>query len=68
VFLSIGYHKHKQSHIFKAEDDEENSCPNEGSHVPQTPEPRYVEILKSTPEHQDLVERKENVYGPIIVK
>jgi hypothetical protein len=76
VFLSIGYacgrygHKYKQSHIklFKAEDDEKDSCHNEGSHaVPQTPGPLYEEVLKSTPEHQDLVELKENVaYGPIV--
>jgi hypothetical protein len=33
-------------------------------------DPLYEEfVLKSTPEHQDLVELKENVaYGPIIVK
>jgi hypothetical protein len=72
VFLSIGYvcgwfsHKHKQSRTSKAEDDENS---NEGSHVPQTPGPLYEELLKSTPEHQDLVELKENVaYGPITIK
>jgi hypothetical protein len=37
--------------------------------LPQTPGPLYEELLRSTPEHQDLVELKENVaYGPIIVK
>jgi hypothetical protein len=75
VFLSIGYacgrygHKHKQSRtsLRKAEDDEENSLPNEGSQLPQTPAPLYEEVLRSTPEHQDLVELKENVaYGPIV--
>jgi hypothetical protein len=75
VFLSIGYacgwfsHKHKQSRTSKAEVNEKNSCPNEGSQQPQTPGPLYEELLRSTPEHQDLVELKENVtYGPIIVK
>jgi membrane protein DedA with SNARE-associated domain len=73
VFLSIGYacgrygHKHKQSRTSKAEDDEKSSCHNEGSHVPQTQGPLYEEVLRSTPEHQDLVELKENVaYGPIV--
>ena len=73
VFLSIGYacgwfsQKHKQSCIKKAAEDDEKS--NEGSQHPQTPGPLYEELLKSTPEHQDLVELKENVaYGPIIVK
>jgi hypothetical protein len=76
VFLSIGYacgwfsHKRKQSRTRKATSDyveennsaEENtSCQNEGSQLPQTPGPQYEEILRSTPEHQDLVELKENV-------
>jgi hypothetical protein len=48
---------------------EENTGPNEGSQLPQTPGPLYEELLRSTPEHQDLVELKENVaYGPIITK
>jgi hypothetical protein len=74
VFLSIGCacgwfsHKHKQSLTRKAEDDsaEENtSRPNEGSQLPQTPGPLYEELLRPTPEHQDMVELKENVaYGP----
>jgi hypothetical protein len=81
VFLSIGYacgrygHKHKQSCTCtsKATSDslvEENtSRHNEGSELPQTPGPLYEELLRSTPEHQDLVELKENVaYGPLIVK
>ena len=74
VFLSIGYacgwfsHKHKQSRTRKAEDDEKN---NEGSQLSQPPGPLYYEEVelqqRSTPEHQDLVELKENVaYGPII--
>jgi hypothetical protein len=60
--------KHKQLHIFKAEDDEKNSCHNERSQLPQIPGPLYEEVLRSTPEHQDqLVELKENVaYGPIV--
>ena len=72
VFLSIGYacgwfsHKHKQSCTSKAED-ENNTGPNEGSQLPPTPGPLYEELLKSAPEHQDLVELKENVaYGPIV--
>jgi hypothetical protein len=73
VFLSIGYacgrygHKHKQSHTSKAEDDS-NRRPKEGSHVPQIPGPLYEELqLKSTSDHQDPVELKENVaYGPIV--
>ena len=47
---------------------EENTCNNDiGSLHPQTPIPLYEELQsKSTPEHQDLVELKENVaYGPI---
>jgi hypothetical protein len=71
VFLSIGCacgwfsHKHKQSRTSTAE--VKNSYHNEGSHVPQTPGPLYEEVLKSTPEYQDLVELKENVaYGPIV--
>ena len=71
VFLSIGYacgwfsQKHKKSCTSKAEGDENN---NEGSQHPQTPGPLYEELQqRSTPEHQDLVELKENVaYGPII--
>ena len=78
VFLTIGYacgwfgHKHKQSHTRKAESDssadENNSRHNEGSHVAQPLGPLYEELQpKSTQEHQDLVELKENVaYGPII--
>ena len=55
VFLSVGY----------ACGYKKNSCHNEGS---QTPGPLYEELQqRSTPEHQDLVELKENVaYGPII--
>ena len=78
VFLSIGYacgwfsNKRKQSHTRKAASDssveENNLCHNEGSQLPQTPGPLYEELQqKSTPEHQDLVELKENVaYGPIV--
>ena len=70
VFLSIGYacgwfsHKHKQSHTRKAEDEKSN----EGSQLPPTPGSLYEELQqRSTPEHQDLVELKENVaYGPIV--
>jgi hypothetical protein len=71
VFLSIGYvcgrygRKHKQSRTSTAEI--KNSRPNEGSQLPQTPGPLYEEVLKSTPDFQDLVELKENVaYGPIM--
>ena len=78
VFLSIGYacgwfsHKHKQSRTRKTASDssaeENNPCHNEGSQLPPTPGPLYEELQqRSTPEHQDLVELKENVaYGPII--
>jgi nitrous oxide reductase accessory protein NosL len=76
VFFSIGYAcgrfglKHKQSRTSKAIPDssaEETTCHSEGSQLPQTPGPLYEELLKSTPEHQDLVELKENVaYGPIV--
>ena len=78
VFLSIGYacgwfsHKHKQPRTSKAASDspiEENNphWNNEGSQLPQTPGPLYEELRSSTPEHQDLVELKENVaYGPIV--
>ena len=70
VFLSIGYacgwfsYKHKQSRTRKAEDEKSN----EGSQLPPTPGPLYEELQqRSTPEHQDLVELKENVaYGPIV--
>ena len=70
VFLSIGYacgwfsHKHKQSCTSKAEDGKSN----EGFQLPPTPGPLYEELQqRSTPEHQDLVELKENVaYGPIM--
>ena len=77
VFLAIGYacgwfgHKHKQSHTSKTtiiiDSAEENTCHVEQSQVPQTPGPLYEELLRSTPEHQDLVELNENVaYGPIV--
>ena len=79
VFLSIGYAcglKHEQSRTSKASDSsvEENNPHQhkEGSQQlhPQTstPGPLYEELQqRSTPEHQDLVELKENVaYGPII--
>ena len=75
VFLSIGYacgHKHKQSCTCKASDSsvEENNPHrhNEGSQLPQTPGPLYEELQqRSTPEHQDPVELKENIaYGPIV--
>ena len=76
VFLSIGFacgwfsHKHKQSRTRKATSGslvEENTGPNEGSQLPPTPGPLYEELLSSAPEHQDLVELKENVaYGPIV--
>ena len=76
VFLSIGYacgwfnHKRKQSRTRKAISDsteEDNSCHNEGSEHSQTPGPLYKELQqKSIPEHQDLLELKENVaYAPI---
>ena len=76
VFLSIGYacgwfsQKHKQSRTRKAASDSSNTGPNEGSQLPPTPGPLYEELQqRSTPEHQDLVELKENVaYRPIIVK
>ena len=75
VFLSIGYacgwfsHKHKQSRTRKATSKENiNTGSNEGSQLQQTPGPLYEELQqRSTPEHQELVELKENVaYGPII--
>ena len=79
VFLSIGYAcgwfslKHKQSHSRKltsnsSADNEENLGHNEGSQLPPAPGPLYVELQqRSTPEHQDLVELKENIaYGPIV--
>ena len=76
VFLSIGYacgHKHKQSCARKLTSYsliEENNLyqHNEGSQLPSTPGPLYEELQqRSTPEHQDLVELKENVaYGPTI--
>ena len=77
VFLSIGYacgwfsQKHNQSRTRKAASEssvEENTGPNEGSQLPPTPGPLYEELQqRSTPEHQDLVELKENVaYGPIV--
>ena len=70
LFLSIGYacgwfsQKHKKSRTSKAEDEKSS----EGSQLPPTPGPLYEELQqRSTPEHQDLVELKENVaYGPII--
>ena len=76
VFLVIGYacgwfgHKHKQSHASKAttiiDSAEENTCHMEQSQVPQTPGPLYEKLLRSTQEHQDLVELNKNVaYGPI---
>jgi hypothetical protein len=80
VFLFIGYacgwfsHKHKKLRTRKATSDssiEENTSYNvmEQSQLQQTAGPLYEELLRSTPEHQDLVELKENVaYGPIIVK
>ena len=78
VFLSTGYacgwfsQKHKQSHTRKTASDlsvDENTGPSEGSQLPPTPGPLYEELQRSTPEHQDLVELKENVaYGPIIIK
>ena len=77
MFLSIGYacgwfsQKHKQSRTRKAAPDssvKENTGPSEGSQLPPTPGPLYEELQqRSTPEHQDLVELKENVaYGPIV--
>ena len=80
VFLSIGYacgwfsHKHKQSRTRKPVSDslvEENTSRDiEGSQLPPIKGPLYEELQpKSTPEHQDLVEMKENVaYGPVAVK
>ena len=76
VFFFIGYaygrfgHKRKQSHASKAtiiiDSAEENTCHMEQFQVPQTPGPLYEELLRSSPEHQDLVELNENVaYGPI---
>ena len=75
AFLVIGYacgwfgHKSKQSHttIATSYSAEKSASHNEQSQLPQTPGPLYEELQpKSTPEHQDLVELKENVaYGPI---
>ena len=74
VFLSIGYacgwfsQKHKQSCTRKATSDSSVEENTEGSQLPPTPGPLYEELQqRSTPEHQDLVELKENVaYGPIV--
>ena len=46
---------------------EKNAGRKEQSQLPQSPGPLYEELqLKSSLEHQDLVELKENVaYGPI---
>ena len=75
VFFFIGYaygwFRHKQSCTSKVTSDpaDKNSCHNEGSQLSQTPGPLYEELLlqvKSTPEHKDLVDLKENVaYGSI---
>ena len=76
VFLSVGYacgrfsHKHKQSHTSKAtttfDSAEENTCHMEQFQVPETPGPLCEELLRSIPEHQDLVVLNKNVaYGPI---
>ena len=75
VFFFVGYacgysrHKQKQSYASKATSDsvEKNSYNYKGSQLPQTPGPLYEELqVKSTPEHDYLVDLKENVaYGPI---
>ena len=75
MFFFVGYvcgwfsHKYEQSHASKAISDpaEKNSHNKEGSQLSQTPGPLYEELqVKSTPEHEHLVELKENVaYGPI---
>ena len=75
VFLSIGYacgwfgHKQKKSHTSKATSDpaEKNAGHNEQPQLAQTPGPLYEELQpKSSLEHEDLVELKDNVaYGPI---
>ena len=76
VFLFIGYacgwfgHKRKQFHISKVTSDpaEKNDtrC-KEQSQLPPNPGPLYEELQpKSSLEHEDLVELKENVaYGSI---
>ena len=76
VFLSVGYAcgLNKQSRTSKAPDSsvEENNPHQHNKESqqlhPQTPGPLYEELQqRSTPEHQDLVELKENVaYGPIV--
>ena len=74
MFLSIGYacgwfsQKHKQSHTRKAASDSSVEENTGGSRLPQTPGPLYEELQqRSTPEHKDLVELKENVaYAPIV--
>ena len=74
VCLFIGYacrfgHKSKQSHTSKVTSDpaEKSACHNERALLSQIQGPLYEELQpKSTPEHQDFVELKENVaYGPI---
>ena len=77
VFFFVGYacgwsrHKHKQSHASRATSDsvEKNSCNYKESQLPQTPGPLCEELqMKSTPEHDQLVDLKENInvaYGPI---
>ena len=78
VFLSVGYvcgwfsHKYKQAcsttRTSNSSAEENTSRDSEGSQ-PQTPGPLYDELSRSTSQHQDLVELKENVaYGPIIMK
>ena len=70
VFLSIGYacgwfsHKYRQACSTTSKSTSNSSADIEGSQLPQIPGPLYK---RSTPEHQDLVELKENVaYGPIM--
>ena len=81
ILSSIGYHKtvlkficslnpkgvNRSSHTSKTML-EENTFHNDiGCLHPQTPGPLFEDLQqKSTPEHHDLVELKENVaYGPI---
>ena len=74
IGYACGWFRHKQSCTSKATSDpaDKNSCHNEGAQLPQSPGPLYEELLsqvKSTSEHEDLVDLIENVaYGPIIAK
>ena len=68
LVMNTTNHIQVKQHLHDSSADENNSRHSEGSHVPQPSGPLYEELQpKSTPEHQDLFELKENVaYGPIV--